>query len=59
MRPLALAILTQRGKKLCGGEPTEHTLGGLDDTESRLLNLINRRKHMARRLLIWSEGKLV
>jgi hypothetical protein len=59
MRPLALAILTEREKKLCGGEPTEHTLSGLDDTESRLLNLINRRKHMARPPPDLVEGKLV
>lgn len=34
----------------------ERTPSGLDDTEPRLLNLIDRRKQMARRLSTWSRG---
>jgi hypothetical protein len=46
------------GYKTSGVELAERTPSGLDDTELRLLNLIHRRKRMARRLLTLVAGKL-
>jgi hypothetical protein len=59
LEDIRLGVMRGAGYKTPGVELAERTPSGLDDTELRLLNLIYRRKRMARRLVTLVAGKLV